>query len=100
MFVEERIDEGSEEGMEERLLENFATGFIEGSEKDGPKVLEVNSSPGLEGIEKASGKNVTARLYDTNEGLPVFTQLKPLICNDSYRYSSPHISYYRERWQR
>lgn len=33
----------------------------------GPKVLEVNSSPGLEGIEKASGKNVTARLYDTIE---------------------------------
>ncbi len=25
---------------------------------DGPKVLEVNSSPGLEGVEKASGKDV------------------------------------------
>ena len=25
---------------------------------DGPKVLEVNSSPGLEGIEKSSRKNV------------------------------------------
>lgn len=31
---------------------------------DGPKVLEVNSSPGLEGIEKASGKNLTALLYE------------------------------------
>ncbi|SER98041.1 SSU ribosomal protein S6P modification protein [Tranquillimonas rosea] len=31
---------------------------------DGPKVLEVNSSPGLEGIEKASGKNVAGLLYD------------------------------------
>jgi len=30
----------------------------------GPKVLEVNSSPGLEGIEKASGKSVAGLLYD------------------------------------
>ncbi|MEM9032913.1 MAG: RimK family alpha-L-glutamate ligase, partial [Pseudomonadota bacterium] len=34
---------------------------------DGPKVLEVNSSPGLEGIERASGKNVTGLLYDNIE---------------------------------
>jgi ribosomal protein S6--L-glutamate ligase len=33
----------------------------------GPKVLEVNSSPGLEGIEAASGKNVAAMLYDEIE---------------------------------
>ncbi|MEO1455893.1 MAG: 30S ribosomal protein S6--L-glutamate ligase, partial [Pseudomonadota bacterium] len=33
----------------------------------GPKVLEVNSSPGLEGIEKASGKNVAGLLYDEIE---------------------------------
>ena len=33
----------------------------------GPKILEVNSSPGLEGIETASGKNVAGRLYDTIE---------------------------------
>jgi ribosomal protein S6--L-glutamate ligase len=26
---------------------------------EGPKVLEVNSSPGLEGIEMATGKNLT-----------------------------------------
>lgn len=32
--------------------------------ESGPKVLEVNSSPGLEGIEKASGKNIAALLYD------------------------------------
>lgn len=31
---------------------------------DGPKVLEVNSSPGLEGVEMASGKNVAGFLYD------------------------------------
>ena len=30
----------------------------------GPKVLEVNSSPGLEGIEKASSKNIAGMLYD------------------------------------
>lgn len=34
---------------------------------DGPKVLEVNSSPGLEGIERASGKDVAALLYDDIE---------------------------------
>lgn len=35
--------------------------------EDGPKVLEVNSSPGLEGIEKASGKNIAGLLYDEIE---------------------------------
>ncbi|RAP40376.1 alpha-L-glutamate ligase [Rhodovulum viride] len=34
---------------------------------DGPKVLEVNSSPGLEGIEKASAKNIAGMLYDEIE---------------------------------
>jgi ribosomal protein S6--L-glutamate ligase len=34
---------------------------------DGPKVLEVNSSPGLEGVEKCTGKNVAALLYDEIE---------------------------------
>ena len=34
----------------------------------GPKVLEVNSSPGLEGIETASDKNIAALLYDAIEG--------------------------------
>lgn len=32
--------------------------------ESGPKVLEVNSSPGLEGIEKASEKNIAGLLYD------------------------------------
>ncbi|RJU79950.1 MAG: RimK family alpha-L-glutamate ligase [Candidatus Poseidoniales archaeon] len=37
--------------------------------KDGPLVLEVNSSPGLEGIEKASGVNVAGEIinYVTSE---------------------------------
>ena len=32
--------------------------------RDGPLVLEVNSSPGLEGIEKASGVNVAAHIVE------------------------------------
>jgi ribosomal protein S6--L-glutamate ligase len=34
---------------------------------DGPKVLEVNSSPGFEGIEAASGRNVAALLFSAIE---------------------------------
>jgi len=33
----------------------------------GPKVLEVNSSPGLEGIEGSTGKNIAGALYDMIE---------------------------------
>ncbi|MEZ5775539.1 MAG: 30S ribosomal protein S6--L-glutamate ligase [Hyphomicrobiaceae bacterium] len=32
--------------------------------KDGPKVLEVNSSPGLEGIEAVSGKDIAGMIID------------------------------------
>lgn len=35
--------------------------------QDGPKVLEVNSSPGFEGIEAATGKNIAAQLFDAIE---------------------------------
>lgn len=34
---------------------------------DGPKVLEVNSSPGFQGIDEATGKNIAALLYDALE---------------------------------
>ncbi|WOI54982.1 30S ribosomal protein S6--L-glutamate ligase [Palleronia sp. LCG004] len=34
---------------------------------DGPKVLEVNSSPGLEGVEKASKRDIAGALYDMIE---------------------------------
>jgi ribosomal protein S6--L-glutamate ligase len=34
---------------------------------DGPKVLEVNSSPGFEGIETATKKDIVGRLYDEIE---------------------------------
>lgn len=33
----------------------------------GPKVLEVNSSPGFEGVEKATGKDIVGRIYDEIE---------------------------------
>ncbi len=32
--------------------------------KSGPKIIEVNSNPGLEGISKASGINVAAKIVD------------------------------------
>lgn len=34
---------------------------------NGPKVLEVNSSPGFQGIEEATGKNIAGHLYDAIE---------------------------------
>ncbi|MGB0904332.1 MAG: 30S ribosomal protein S6--L-glutamate ligase, partial [Mangrovicoccus sp.] len=34
---------------------------------EGPKVLEVNSSPGLEGVEKASGKNIAGLIFEDIE---------------------------------
>ncbi|GGD32409.1 30S ribosomal protein S6--L-glutamate ligase [Sinisalibacter lacisalsi] len=37
--------------------------------ENGPKVLEVNSSPGLEGIETTSGKNIAALLYKEIEAM-------------------------------
>lgn len=35
--------------------------------KDGPKVLEINSSPGLEGIEDVTGKNVAGMMIECIE---------------------------------
>ncbi len=35
--------------------------------EDGPKVLEVNSSPGLEGIESVTGRNIAERLIQDIE---------------------------------
>ena len=35
----------------------------------GPLVLEVNSSPGLEGIEKATGQDIAGRIIDYTAGL-------------------------------
>ena len=48
--------------------------------KEGPKVLEVNSSPGLEGIEKASGKNIAALLFKEIE-----KRVRPVPARKSHR---------------
>ena len=40
---------------------------------DGPKVLEVNSSPGLEGIEGATGRDIAGRIIDHLE-----TRVRPV----------------------
>jgi ribosomal protein S6--L-glutamate ligase len=37
--------------------------------KRGPLVLEVNSSPGLEGIEKATGLNIAGKIIEYTEQL-------------------------------
>jgi len=34
---------------------------------EGPKILEVNSSPGLQGIEKATGKDIAGAIISTIE---------------------------------
>ncbi len=47
---------------------------------DGPKVLEVNSSPGLEGIEKTTARNLAALLYDDIE-----KQVRPAPARKSRR---------------
>ncbi|MEC7483999.1 MAG: 30S ribosomal protein S6--L-glutamate ligase, partial [Candidatus Thermoplasmatota archaeon] len=44
--------------------------------EDGPLVLEVNSSPGLEGIEKASGVNVAGEIIDFVINDAVFTEVE------------------------
>ena len=43
------------------------------SSEDGPKVLEVNSSPGLEGIETATGKDIAGQIIEYLE-----SQVRPL----------------------
>ena len=35
--------------------------------ESGPKVLEVNSSPGFEGIENATKKDIVGKVYDEIE---------------------------------
>lgn len=43
----------------------------------GPLVLEVNSSPGLEGIEKATGKNIAGRIISFVERKAIETKNSP-----------------------
>ena len=53
-------------------LEVAGVDMLEG--KDGPKILEINSSPGLEGIERASGVDVASGIITHAER---FTQRSP-----------------------
>ena len=46
--------------------------------KDGPRVLEVNVSPGLEGIERASGINVAAAIIAHAANLEVIPRALPV----------------------
>jgi ribosomal protein S6--L-glutamate ligase len=47
---------------------------------DGPKVLEVNSSPGLKGIEAATGKDIAGLVIEHLETVvrPLSKQREPL----------------------
>jgi len=45
--------------------------------KRGPLVLEVNSSPGLEGIEKATGQDIAGRIIDYTAALASRKKAKP-----------------------
>ena len=47
--------------------------------KEGPKVLEVNSSPGLEGIENATGKDIAGKIIEHLE-----RQVRPLSSDREY----------------
>jgi ribosomal protein S6--L-glutamate ligase len=49
----------------------------------GPKVLEVNSSPGLEGIERTSTKNIAGLIYDEIENRVRPTPLRRRIAQAS-----------------
>jgi ribosomal protein S6--L-glutamate ligase len=46
-------------------LEVAGVDMLEGN--DGPKILEINSSPGLEGIERASGIDVAGAIIEEAE---------------------------------
>jgi ribosomal protein S6--L-glutamate ligase len=58
--------------------------------KSGPKVLEVNSSPGLEGIETYTGKNVAASIMIAIE--KQLGKKQPGLFNNLIRSLRPHKS--------
>jgi ribosomal protein S6--L-glutamate ligase len=55
--------------------------------KDGPRVLEVNSSPGLEGIEKYTGKNVAGLIIGYLE--KEISKKQPTLFNNLMRAIHP-----------
>jgi ribosomal protein S6--L-glutamate ligase len=61
-------------------LEVCGVDMLEG--RDGPKVLEINSSPGLEGIERTSGVDVATALIKHGEKLVELRSLRGAISPD------------------
>jgi ribosomal protein S6--L-glutamate ligase len=62
--------------------------------KDGPQVMEVNSSPGLEGIETATKLDVAGAIIDFIEGQVSFPELdvrQPLSISASYGVTELHL---------
>lgn len=53
----------------------------------GPKVIEVNSSPGFEGIETSTGKNIAAKLYEQIEAR---VRPEPIRRRKPARAPAPH----------
>jgi ribosomal protein S6--L-glutamate ligase len=62
--------------------------------KDGPQVMEINSSPGLEGIEGATQLDVAGSIIDFIEGQVSFPELdvrQRLSVSASYGVTELHI---------
>jgi len=59
-----------------RILDLSVAGVDVLQTSQGPKVLEVNSSPGLEGIERATGKDIAGLIFENLEG-----KVRPLSRN-------------------
>jgi ribosomal protein S6--L-glutamate ligase len=51
--------------------------------KRGPLVLEVNSSPGLEGIEKATQQDIAGRIIEYTTNLAARKKAKPKAKKDA-----------------
>ena len=62
-------------------LEVAGVDMLEGS--DGPKILEINSSPGLEGIERASGIDVAGAIIAPRREVPRQAQEAPRARRDA-----------------
>jgi ribosomal protein S6--L-glutamate ligase len=58
--MDKRYDQAATAAVRVMGLEVAGVDMLEG--KDGPKILEINSSPGLEGIERTSGVDVAGAI--------------------------------------
>jgi len=61
--------------------------------KNGPKVLEVNSSPGLQGIEKVSGKDIAGMIIDyLSENVRSVVRVRPKEGRKANRASGKSVA--------